>query len=146
MQGQPQRDTQTIGPELAGMTAERCPPMERRSRPRIPVRWTVYIRRRGLPRMVEAETRDISTRGLYCVSGEVFQPGEMLDCTLEVPTYQPGSLDAVMYLVFTAKVLRAEPVRTQEWGIGCVFDNYSVSILRSPEEAPYPVPSPGSQL
>ena len=136
MQGQPQRDTQTIGPELAGMNAERLPDTERRSRPRIPVRWTVYIRRRGgLNRMVEAETRNISTRGMYCVSGEAFQPGELLDCTLEVPTYEAGALDGVMYIVFTATVLRAEPVRTQEWGIGCVFDNYSVSILRSPEEA-----------
>ena len=140
MQGQPQRETQTIGPDLAGMTSERRPDADRRSRPRIPVRWTVYIRRRGCPGLVEAETRNISTRGLYCISGETFQPGEMLDCTLEVPTYEPGTPDAVMYLVFTAKVLRAEPVHTQEWGIGCVFDNYSVSILRSPEEAPYSLP------
>ena len=87
--------------------------------------------------MFEAETRNVSTRGLYCVCRERLQPGDIVDCTLAVPTFQSGAPDAVMYLVFAARVLRVEPVREDEWGVGCAFDDYAVSVARSPEQFPH---------
>lgn len=74
-----------------------------------------------------AETRDVSTSGLFCRSPAGLDPGARVTCILEFPTHNCRPEWAGLRLRCNAEVVRVEPPDSErQFGIACHFDQYSV--------------------
>src|SRR5215472_8267891 len=76
----------TSGKSLNSGLAQR---LERRKRVRTQVHWTILLFREQSQDAVETVTRDLSSSGFYCLSKIPFVSGELLICSLKVPTHEP---------------------------------------------------------
>ncbi len=96
---------------------------------RLALRWTVRLRMPGSGTEVQAETRNISSEGFYCISPESVTPGGTLDCAIGIPS--PSSPDRQHYVHCRCTVLRIERISDELlgelFGVACHIDDYSVS-------------------
>lgn len=82
---------------------------ERRRRARTKVHWPVLLFRNQSAEAVESTTQNLSSNGFYCMANASFTPGEMLICTLKVPTHDPNGGNLVRSLECKVRVMRVEP-------------------------------------
>ena len=100
-------------------------PAERRKRVRTKVHWTILLFQDQARQAVETVTRDLSSSGFYCLSGIPFGPGEVLICSLKVPTYEPFRIERTMQLECRARVVRCEAGAADGlYGIACQIEDY----------------------
>jgi len=100
---------------------------ERRESLRLPLLWSVYIARSGVPHPFRSKTRNLSSRGFYCVLNERLTPGEHLECDLVVPTHISRSRDDVLFLRCQTQVVRVEKLEAGEgYGLACRIEEYSL--------------------
>jgi len=97
---------------------------DRRRRPRIPARWTVYLSRESDSHPLETFTRDLSSEGFYCYVPEPMLPGQRMECTLMLPNH--GNLDDGLCLRGSVQVVRLEN-SGQGFGIGCQILEYNIA-------------------
>jgi hypothetical protein len=98
---------------------------ERRKRVRTTVHWPVLFFRNEVAEAIESTTQDLSSSGFYCLSRTLFVPGELLFCTLKVPSYEPLGQERARILECRARVMRAEPVSLEGFfGIACQIEDY----------------------
>jgi hypothetical protein len=102
------------------------PAPERRARVRVPLHWPVVIENGGEPPQ-RAETQNISSGGMYCLSNRAFAPGQRLEVVLTLP----GCLDergCSFRLHCTAEVLRCEQDASKPgYGFACRFTRYTLA-------------------
>ena len=115
----------SLAKSLNGGSAYR---LERRKRVRTKVHWAILLFQDESGEAVETITRDLSSGGFYCLSRVPFACGEVLICSLQIPTYEPNSNDGVLALECKAKVVRSEAGESDGLcGIACEIEDYRLS-------------------
>jgi hypothetical protein len=98
---------------------------ERRKRTRTSVHWAILLFPAQSSEAVETVTRDLSSSGFYCLSHIAFTCGEVLFCSLQVPTYEPFNSAGTLALECRARVVRSEPGEGNGLcGIACQIEDY----------------------
>lgn len=98
---------------------------DRRRRYRAPVNWQVQFHWPGHSDLLVTETQNLSSDGFYCRLKAEFAPGEIVDCTLQVPARRPQSLEGMLAIKCRVRVVRVdEPDSQGRHGIGCHIDDY----------------------
>jgi len=109
-------------PLSEGTTAYRS---ERRKRARTKVHWSILLFPDQSCEAVETVTRDLSSSGFYCLTRIPFTCGEVLFCSLQVPTYEPFNSARTLALECRARVVRSEPGEANGLcGIACQIEDY----------------------
>jgi hypothetical protein len=94
---------------------------ERRRRVRTRVHWPVRFDRDAS----ETVTTNLSSDGFYCQSRVSFVTGEVVVCTLKVPTHQPNSTDDTLAMKCRVQIVRVMgPDEEGYYGIGCRLVDY----------------------
>ena len=118
---------------------------ERRKNLRLPLQWSVHVVRLGARRPLRSKTRNLSSRGFYCVLHERLTTGERIECDLVVPTHTSRSCDDVLFLRCQARVVRVERVDAgEEYGLACRIEDYYL-IHGTPRETPDEPPWTGAE-
>ncbi|HEY6989961.1 MAG TPA: PilZ domain-containing protein [Bryobacteraceae bacterium] len=100
-------------------------PSERRKRARTRLHWPVLLFRNHTAEAIESITRDLSSGGFYCLAKVPFTPGELLTCTLKVPTHDPNGKHLERSLECKVRVMRVELQEGGEmFGIACRIEDY----------------------
>lgn len=90
------------------------------------VRWPITLCRDD-GHVVTTWTRNVSSRGFYCYSPEVFSEGDVLTCIIEAPAWKPGEAGQKLLLNCTARVIWIERIESEQcFGIACEIQDYSV--------------------
>jgi hypothetical protein len=99
-------------------------PAERRRRVRSRVHWPVLLFRNHTGEdTVETITQDLSSNGFYCLSKKPFAVGELLLCTLQIPTNDPNGRQG--HLERRVLVVRVEENAADgQYGIACRTEDY----------------------
>src|ERR1035438_919750 len=116
----------SFGKPLNGGMAYRS---ERRKRVRTKVHWAILLFQNLSCEAVETVTRDLSSSGFYCLSRIPFPCGEVLTCSLQVPTHEPFNNEGTLALECRAKVVRSEPGAANGLcGIACQIEDYQFAV------------------
>lgn len=103
---------------------------DRRRRYRARVHWPVQFERRDASDLLTTETQDLSSDGLYCRAKAVFAPGELVDCTLQVPAHRPQASGETLPVRCKVRIVRVgEPDSQGFRGIGCRIEDYHFSSI-----------------
>jgi len=114
--------------KLNGSNAYRS---ERRKRVRTSVHWAICLFQSGSGEAVETITRDLSSNGFYCLSSVPFECGDVLICSLQIPTHEWRHDEGTLALECKAKVVRSEPAMGEGLcGIACQIEDYRLSTSR----------------
>jgi hypothetical protein len=98
---------------------------EQRKRIRVHVHWPVTFSRSRLSEAVETTTQNLSSEGFYCFARTAFVPGELMACTLRVPSHQPHSPESVLLWECRVRIVRVDPANESGfYGIGCRVEDY----------------------
>ena len=109
---------------------ERSGSTERRKRARTRLHWPVLLFRNQTADAIESQTRDLSSDGFYCVANSSFTPGELLICTLKVPTHDPNGKHLERNLECKVRVMRVEPQEAGgSFGVACRIEDYCFARL-----------------
>jgi len=100
---------------------------ERRSKPRVPLHWTLYVACNGSGVRLRTSTRDINKDGFYCLLDQPVRPGEHIECDIVVPTHEPQQPGDVVYLRCRAQAVRVEKIGAGlKFGLACRIEDYCV--------------------
>lgn len=105
---------------------------ERRKRARIRVHWPVLLFRTAVPETIASVTIDLSSSGFYCCTDRALEPGEVLRCTIKIPSHDPSGKCLERNLDCRVHVVRVD--RTDSgFGVACHIDDYHIaeSILKN---------------
>ena len=98
---------------------------DRRRRYRARVHWPVQFHRQDVSGFLATETQDLSSDGFYCRSKTVFAPGELVDCTLQVPAHRRQAPGGMLPVKCRVRIVRVdEPDSRGFHGIGCHIEDY----------------------
>jgi hypothetical protein len=101
---------------------------ERRKRARTRLHWPVLLFRNHTAEAIESLTRDLSSGGFYCVAKTRFTPGELLICTLKVPTHDPNGKHLERSLECKVRVMRVESQDEEDtFGVACRIEDYHLA-------------------
>ena len=115
--------------EMAGASAFS---VERRKRVRLKVHWPVLLFSNAAPAAaVESHTQNLSSVGFYCLSKTPFTVGELLTCTMRVPTYDPRRREPERTLECRVRVVRVEAVQDR-FGVACEIQDYRLVQVHGP--------------
>jgi hypothetical protein len=107
----------TAGPDLMRILDSKTNYVDRRKRMRLALSWTVYLSRQGSTQPLHAKTKNVSCEGFYCVVEQPFVVGEVVHCTLVIPTFDPLSSNKTIGLDCHCKVVRVEFLGADTYGI-----------------------------
>jgi hypothetical protein len=107
---------------------------ERRKRTRIALRWPVYLYREQGGPSIESLTENLTSNGFYCVSKELFQLGEQLECVIAIPAGAFGYSADPIRLQCRVKVMRIEN-QIDRFGLGCAIEDYELLTQSEPLRA-----------
>jgi len=106
---------------------------EQRNRTRLQLHWPVTFCVPRLSDPVETTTQNLSSDGFYCFARIAFVPGELLICTIRVPSHQRNSSQNVLLLGCRVRIVRVEATQeTGFYGMGCQIEDYWV--LNGPQK------------
>ena len=98
--------------------------IERRKRPRSPLRWTIYLVCNGWVHPFRTETQDISRDGFYCLLEQPLRPGEAVECDILVPTHHSQNNDEVVHFRCHSKTVRVEEFAADaKFGVACRIED-----------------------
>jgi hypothetical protein len=101
--------------------------VEQRGPYRAEIQWPVWLSRGDRDIPVHALTKNVSSFGFYCYSPVSFVPGEILKCSIELPTWCPGEPDELLILECRAEVNWVDAVEARLlFGVECQIRDYSV--------------------
>jgi hypothetical protein len=99
--------------------------LERRKRARATLRWTAQLRRPSSEDLIDTYTLNVSSEGLYCISPVPFEPGETLQCLLEIPAFDGQREPRTLYC--EATVVRLDRLEGDRCGIALQIQDYSLN-------------------
>src|SRR5215510_2445165 len=98
---------------------------ERRKRARTRLHWPVLLFRNRGGSAIQSLTRDLSSSGFYCIAKTPFTPGELLTCTLKVPTHDPNGKHLERSLECKVRVVRVDSQEAEAtFGVACQIEDY----------------------
>ena len=97
---------------------------ERRGRARVRVHWPILLFPNQVGEdAVQTITQNLSSHGFYCLSRRPFTVGELLLCTLQIPTNGLGAGES--HLECQVRVVRVENNASEgQYGIACRMEDY----------------------
>jgi hypothetical protein len=107
----------TAGPDLMRTLDSKTNYVDRRKRARLALSWTVYLSRHGSTQPVQAKTKNVSCEGFYCVVEKAFIVGELVHCTLVIPTFDPLSANTTVGIDCHCRVVRVEFLGVDTYGV-----------------------------
>ncbi len=108
-------------------------PPDRRRRYRARVHWPVQFERPEGSDLWISETQDLSSDGFYCRSKAVFSEGELVDCTLEVPTHRRQASGETLRVRCKVRIVRVDEPDSQGFrGIACRIEEYHFPSAQTP--------------
>ena len=105
---------------------------ERRQRPRTLVHWPVVFFRNPMGEAVETTTQNLSSCGFYCLLRAPLPAGELLFCTLRVPSHEASCQKSMRALECRVRVTRAEPAHEGFFGVACRIEDYRFLATQEP--------------
>jgi len=113
-------------------------PPDRRRRYRARVHWPVQFERRDASDVLITETQDLSSDGFYCRAKAVFSPGDLVDCTLQVPAHRPQASGETLPVKCRVRIVRVDEPDSQGLrGIGCRIEEYHFSSSEPRPSGPF---------
>jgi len=111
--------------------------LDRRRRYRARVHWPVQFHGRDTSDFLATETQDLSSEGFYCRSKTVFAPGELLDCTLQVPAHRRQAPGRTLQVKCRVRIVRVDGPDSRGFhGIGCHIVDYHFPSIEPAANAP----------
>jgi hypothetical protein len=108
---------------VAGITSQRAWPRF----PRHKVHWPIHIAERPPHPLIETQTENLSSDGLYFHCAERFDVGEELECVLLAPSFDPDNSGRVLALKCQIRVMQVEILELEaRFGTECQIERYSV--------------------
>jgi hypothetical protein len=102
--------------------------LDRRKRLRTKVHWPIVLFQEHTGETVETVTRNLSSSGFYCLSRVRFACGEVLICSLQIPTHERSGNGETLALECRATVVRSEPAAGDRYcGIACQIEDYKLA-------------------
>jgi hypothetical protein len=102
---------------------------ERRKRTRIRLHWPVDLFASRDRKGIETVTRDLSSRGFYCLSPVPFIPGERMLCILKAPAHTHEKPDCVLPIECQVRIVHVEPANSDGfYGLGCEINDYKIPV------------------
>ena len=118
--------------EIKPRIAERAPLRERRATVRTSLHWPILLRHRQTE-ILESITENISSQGFYCYSHTPVASGELLLCSLTVPTHDPSGTNEKVMLECHVRVVRIEAATSDGlYGLACRIEDYRLACGDSP--------------
>lgn len=109
---------------------------DRRKRARTRLHWPLLLFRNGAADAIESVTRDLSSSGFYCMAQGLFTPGELLICTLRIPTHDPNGRHLERTLECRSRVMRVEEQETEGvFGVACRIEDYHFAQVAESRES-----------
>jgi len=104
--------------------SQRAVSTERRKRNRVQVHWALTFSRPGGAEITTI-TQDLSSNGFYCLAQPGFVPGEVRQCMLAIPTYDPNGVRPTLRVFCRVRVIRVEMLgESGLCGVGCEIEDY----------------------
>jgi hypothetical protein len=99
-------------------------PAERRRRARVRVHWPIFLFPNQIGEdAVQTITQNLNSQGFYCLSRKPFTVGELLLCTIQIPTNGFGAGES--QLECQVRVVRVEKNASEgQYGIACQIEDY----------------------
>lgn len=117
--------------EMKPRIAERAPLRERRATVRTSVHWPILFRH-SQHEMIESVTENLSSQGFYCFSQTPVASGELMLCSLTVPTHDPSRTNERVILECNVRVVRSEaPTADGLYGLACHIEDYRLACGES---------------
>ena len=106
--------------------AAQAPPQffERRRKARTRLHWPVILFRQQDGDIIESATRDLSSSGFYCLAHAPFRTGELLSCSMKIPTHDPNGKLLERNLECKVRVVRVDAEAEGGFGIACAIEDY----------------------
>jgi c-di-GMP-binding flagellar brake protein YcgR len=96
---------------------------ERRKRRRIRLHWPVQLLRRTTDKTIRTTTLNLSSDGFYCFSPEALDLGEVIRCTIAIPSH-----DGELRLRCRVRIVRVEADPANGgYGMGCQILQFSIA-------------------
>jgi hypothetical protein len=112
--------------------AERVLHRERRATVRTSVHWPILFRH-GHAELYDSVTENLSNQGFYCFLQSPVSLGEMLLCSLTVPTHDPSGANEKIVLECNVRIVRSDiPTEDGLYGIACLIEDYRFCCTDSP--------------
>jgi hypothetical protein len=110
---------------------------ERRRRVRLQVHWPLTFFRPGTTESTETATENLSSDGFYCSTNTAFVPGEIVSCTLSVPTNDRYGGDLTRPVQCRVRIIRVEVLTENDlYGVGCRIEDYRFGSWDVNDEKP----------
>lgn len=121
--------TNPTHPPPTGLVLQEMPDkygaLDRRKRVRAQVHWALSFSLSGTAEIVRTVTQDLSSDGFYCVANARFVPGEIMDCTLRLPTHHQRDVSGALLVLCKVRVIRVEVMAEGNlYGVGCQIADY----------------------
>ncbi|MGO9009311.1 MAG: PilZ domain-containing protein [Bryobacteraceae bacterium] len=108
-------------------------PPDRRRRYRARVHWPVEFERTDGLDFRGTETQDLSSDGFYCRSKVVFTEGDVVSCTLEVPTHRRQASGETLRVRCRVRIVRVDEPDSQGFrGLACRIEEYHFPSVEPP--------------
>jgi PilZ domain len=120
---------------------------EQRNRIRVQVHWPVTFSSPRLSDAVATTTQNLSSEGFYCFAQTALVPGELVACTIMVPSHQPHSPESALLWACRVRIVRVEPGKESgSYGVGCqIVDSQFLNGARRISRTLYKVPGERSE-
>lgn len=99
---------------------------ERRKCERVHLRCALVLWSPREGTVIQTETENISSEGLYFVCGSPFKIGEQLEGTIQLPWRASKSDVSCLSLQCSVDIVRIQERSPNKFGIGCRFLSYTV--------------------
>jgi hypothetical protein len=97
---------------------------DRRRKPRTRLHWPVVLFRAQGAEAIESLTRDLSSCGFSFSAPLLFRIGEILNCSMKIPTHDPNGRLLERNLECRVRVVRARSEEEGGFEVACLIEDY----------------------
>lgn len=103
--------------------------VDRRKRARLKLHWPLLLYREPRIAVLQAETEDISSSGIYFLSPTPLVCGEALRGDLMIPTHDPSGTQRAWVLECRLRIARTDAIAERGvFGIGCHIEEFHLLV------------------
>jgi hypothetical protein len=97
---------------------------DRRRQLRTPLHWPVVLFRELGGEAIGSLTRDLSSCGFSCSVPSPFLIGEILNCSMKIPTHEPNGKGSERNLECRVRVVRVNAAEEGGFDVACLIEDY----------------------
>jgi hypothetical protein len=112
------------GAPRSGVAAVGFQHADRRRKARTALHWPVILFRKHGGEAVESLTRDLSSCGFSFSAPSPFLIGEILNCSMKIPTHDPNGKLLERNLECRVRVVRVNAAEGGGFDVGCLIEDY----------------------